>query len=197
LATESRRVFKAASIGLAAVCLVACVEDTPVTPAAHDLIVHAILDAGARDQYVIVQSTDGSFAGQVAVAGATVTMTLPNGATVAAGEEADSNVAQGVQKQPVISPVYHFALDRLGISLVPGGTYQLRVAVPDGRVVTGRTTIPNAIPVSVGRDTRRTSRSRGAAVCSPCSRTPRCRCRERFLSSASWRDPARARPPAS
>jgi hypothetical protein len=153
LATESRRVFKAASIGLAAVCLVACVEDTPVTPAAHDLIVHAILDAGARDQYVIVQSTDGSFAGQVAVAGATVTMTLPNGATVAAGEEADSNVAQGVQKQPVISPVYHFALDRLGISLVPGGTYQLRVAVPDGRVVTGRTTIPNAIPVSVGRDT--------------------------------------------
>src|SRR5262249_19061245 len=30
--------------------------------------------------------------------------------------------------------------------LIPGGTYQLRVVVPDGRTVTGRTTIPNAVP---------------------------------------------------
>jgi hypothetical protein len=28
----------------------------------------------------------------------------------------------------------------LGVSLVPGGTYRLRVVVPDGRVVTGHTT---------------------------------------------------------
>jgi hypothetical protein len=153
LATESRRVFAAAIAGLAAVCLAACVEDTPVTPTAHALVVHAVLDAGARDQWVIVQATDGSFTGQVAVAGAAVTMTLPNGAIVVAAEEPDSNVAQGMRQQPVISPVYHFALDRLGISLVPGGTYQLRVVVPDGRVVTGHTTIPNAIPISVGRDT--------------------------------------------
>jgi hypothetical protein len=153
LATESRRVFAVAGVGLAAVCLAACVEDTSVTPTAHALVVHAVLDAGARDQWVIVQSTDGSFAGQVAVAGAIVTMRLPNGTTVAAAEEPDSNVAQGVPQPPGISPVYHFALDRLGTPLVPGGTYQLRVVVPDGRVVTGRTTIPNAIPVPVGRDT--------------------------------------------
>jgi Domain of unknown function (DUF4249) len=141
------------SAGLAAVCLAACVEDTAVTPTAHALLVHAVLDAGARDQWVIVQATDGSFAGQIAVAGATVIMTLPNGATVVAAEERDGNVAEGMQQQPVVSPVYHFALDRLGIALVPGRTYQLRVVVPDGRAVTGRTTIPNAIPVSVGRDT--------------------------------------------
>ena len=153
MATESRRLFALVSVGLAAVCLAACVDDTPVTPSAHALLVHSVLDAGARDQWVIVQSTDGSFAGQVAVAGATVTMTLPNGATVTAAEEPDSTVAQGVREQPVISPVYHFALDRSGIALVPGGTYQLRVVVPDGRVVTGRTTIPNAIAVSAVRDT--------------------------------------------
>jgi len=141
------------SAGLAAVCLAACVEDTAVTPTAHALLVHAVLDAGARDQWVIVQATDGSFAGQIAVAGATVIMTLPNGATVVAAEERDGNVAEGMQQQPVVSPVYHFALDRLGIALVPGGTYQLRVVVPDGRAVTGRTTIPNAIPVFIGRDT--------------------------------------------
>ena len=153
MAIESRRLVALVSAGFVAVCLAACVEDTPVTPTAHALVVHATLDAGTRDQWVIVQATDGSFAGQVAVAGATVTMTLPNGATVAAAEEPDSGVAQGIGQQPLISPLYHFALDRLGISLVPGGSYQLRVVVPDGRVVTGRTTIPNAVPVSVGRDT--------------------------------------------
>jgi hypothetical protein len=141
------------SLGLAAACGTACVEDTSVTPTAHDLVVHAILDAGAHDQYVIVQSTDGALSAQAPVAGATVTMTLPNGATVAAAEEANTTVAPTFFPEPPISHVYHLSLDRLGISLVPGGTYQLRVVAPDGRVVTGHTTIPAATAATLGPDT--------------------------------------------
>jgi hypothetical protein len=140
-------------LGLAAVCADACVDTTSVAPAAHDLVVHAILDAGARDQYVIVQSTNGAISAQAPVAGATVTMTLPNGATVTAAEESNSTVAPTFSPEPPVSRVYHFSLDRLGISLVAGGTYRLRVVVPDGRVVTGHTTIPAATAVLLATDT--------------------------------------------
>jgi hypothetical protein len=131
----------------------ACVEDTPVTPAAHDLVVQAILDPGVPNQYVIVQATTGALSSQTAVAGATVSMTLPNGATVSSAEVSDSNVAQPLSDEPRIAPVYRFSLGQLGVSLVPGGTYRLRVVVPDGRVVTGHTTIPSATPATVASDT--------------------------------------------
>ncbi|MGH7621996.1 MAG: hypothetical protein ACREMU_06615, partial [Gemmatimonadaceae bacterium] len=48
--------------------------------------------------------------------------------------------------EPPVGTVYHFALGTR--TLTPGETYRLRVVTPDGRVVTGATTIPNTVPVS-------------------------------------------------
>jgi hypothetical protein len=140
---------------LAALCAVGCSDVISVKPTAHDLVVQSVLDAGSRDQWVIVQSTDGSYVGQIPVTGATVTMTLPGGATITAVERADSTIAQAFSTQPSVSVVYHFSLTQLGggVSLVPGGTYRLRVVVPDGRVVTGQTTIPFATAALFGSDT--------------------------------------------
>ena len=44
--------------------------------------------------------------------------------------------------------------------MIPGGTYQLRVVVPDGRTVTGRTTIPNAVPSTAALPTQTIDRDR-------------------------------------
>jgi len=52
-----------------------------------------------------------------------------------------------------MTSAYRVSLDRYNTALVAGGTYQLHVTVPDGRIVTGTTTIPNIdvpaiVPVS-------------------------------------------------
>jgi hypothetical protein len=133
----------------------ACFESSVITTTstAHDLVIQALLDAGSRDQYVIVQTIGASIADQIPVAGATVTLMLPNGTSVTAIEELNTGVATPEPGEPAISRVYHFPLGGMGIPLVPGGTYRLRVVVPDGRVATGRTTIPNAAPATIAGDT--------------------------------------------
>jgi hypothetical protein len=122
-----------------------CVDRSPVAPNADVLIVQSVLDAGARDQYVVVQATDGAIAQQTAVDGATVTLELPDGRVLSAVAERDSGRVIPRSGEPAVGTVYHFALGT--DTLTPGATYRLRIVTPDGRVATGATTIPSATPV--------------------------------------------------
>jgi uncharacterized protein DUF4249 len=142
LRTDVRCVLAAAALA----GLLGCVDQSLVAPSANVLIVQAVLDAGAPDQYVVVQQTNGAIARQVAVDGATVSLTFPDGHVLAAVAEHDSMRVERDGNGPPIGTVYHFALGAQ--PLVPGGTYHLRVATPDGRVVTGTTTIPSATPAA-------------------------------------------------
>lgn len=126
--------------------LLGCVDQLPVTPNANALIVQAVLDAGAPDQYVIVQQTEGAISQEFAVEGATVTLIFPDGQALDAVAEHDPKRVEVDGNEPPVGTIYHFALGAR--ALTPGGTYQLRVVTPDGRVVTGETTIPHMQPVS-------------------------------------------------
>jgi hypothetical protein len=138
------------AIAMAVACsLAACIEHTPTEPSANALIVHAVLDAASRDQYVVVQSTNGAASATFGVTGAVVTLQLPDGQTVRAAEERDSVHAIAPRTEPPLTTIYHFSLDRLGFSVIPGATYHLRVVVPDGRIVTGVTIVPSTVPVTV------------------------------------------------
>jgi hypothetical protein len=132
-----------------AAALTACVDQTAITPTADELVVQAVLDAGAGDQYVLVQSTTGGVSSATTVSSATVTLTLPDGRVVRATEELDTTEVRSTNKAlPRIKTVYRFALDTLGVALVPGGVYGLRVETPSGGLVTGITRIPTA-PVAI------------------------------------------------
>jgi hypothetical protein len=135
-----------AVLSLPALSLAGCVDQSPITPSADTIIIEGVLDAGSRDQYVIVRSTTGATSSATDIAGAIVTLGTPGGALWRADEEHDTVTTKtsGVTRVRV-SIRYHISLDRLGATLVPGGTYTLRVAAPDGRVVSGATTLPNAI----------------------------------------------------
>jgi hypothetical protein len=133
---------------VASIVAVGCIEQGPVSPSLNlnELIVHAVLDAGSQHQYVVVQTTAGSVSAQRAVTGAAVTLTTPDGSTLTADEVRDSLIATGPSRMPRITTVYAFDLARAGMSLVAGGTYRLRIVAPDGREVTGETTMPDALP---------------------------------------------------
>jgi hypothetical protein len=135
--------------GCVALALVAsawtCVDQTPVSPAANAIVVHAVLDASARNQRVLVQTTDGRIASQEIVSGATVVILTPDGRTLAADQVIDSASAFGVGAAPPVYSYYQISLDKYGVSLVPGSTYRLHVTLPDGREVTGSTTVPSAV----------------------------------------------------
>jgi hypothetical protein len=130
----------------AAAVATACVDQSPVDPSADTLVVQAVLDAAANEQFIIVQATNGAIGGLRAVSGASVTITLPDGRSLAADEDRDSTVVGVRSGEPRVTTVYRLVLDRLGVVLTPGGTYRLRIVVPDRRVVTGATTIPSIAP---------------------------------------------------
>ena len=131
------------------VFLAACVEHAPVVPSANELVVQAVLDAGASDQYVVVQTTTGALASATAVSGAQVSLELPDGRTILASEERDTTRLVTRYFEQPLSSVYHFPLRSLGTTVQPGGAYRLRVTTRDGRVVTGRTVVPSAVAVSL------------------------------------------------
>lgn len=117
----------------------ACVEQEFITPpVGNTLVVHGVLDPSSRDQVVAVQIARGSTTRLESVTGASVLLTLPDGRQVQATTDTATTPFD-----------YHFRLDGLGFELVPGGTYRLEIRVPDGRVVTGHTTIPLTQPVSL------------------------------------------------
>lgn len=139
--TTNRRI----ALALAGVVCAACVEQSPVSPNAPTLVVHAVLDGAAAAQFVVVQYTDGLLSHQRAVTGAVVTITAPDGHVFTGTETLDTTVVAASKDVPQVGTVYRVALGQEGTTLVPGGTYTLRVATPSGSAaVTGRTTIPFA-----------------------------------------------------
>ena len=134
--------------------LSACIEQELIAaPSGNALVVHAVLDPASRDQVVAVQFARGSPERMETVVGATVLLALPDGRRVQAAEAAPSTSPAAASESASTAFVYHFALDELGFELVPGGTYQLEVRVPDGRIVSGHTTIPLAQPSSLDAPT--------------------------------------------
>lgn len=122
-----------------------CVDQNPVAPDAHAIVVHAVLDASAHDQIVIVQTTDGRLPTQRVVSGAAVVILTPDGRVLTADEVVDSLYGVGAGNPPPIKSYYRISLDKYGVALVPGSTYRLRITLPDGRAVTGSTTIPSVM----------------------------------------------------
>jgi hypothetical protein len=141
-----------------AAAAVGCVETTPVSPDANTLVVHAVLDPGVRHQIVVVQATTGALSAQMQVTGAVVTITTPDGRTLTAVERHDTAAVTGDVPFPTVTTIYD--IDAGGAGLIPGGTYQLRVVAPDGRTVTARTTIPNAVPSTAVAPARTIDRDR-------------------------------------
>jgi hypothetical protein len=136
----------------------ACIETTSVSPDANTLVVHAVLDPGVRHQIVVVQTTTGAVAEQRQVTGAVVTIVTPDGRSLKAVERRDTTAVTGRAAFPAVTTIYDADVGDAG--LIPGGTYQLRVVVPDGRTVTGRTTIPNAVPSTAVTTTQTIDRDR-------------------------------------
>jgi hypothetical protein len=145
-------------LAAAAAGLSACIETTSVSPDANTLIVHAVLDPGVQHQIIVVQTTTGAVAQQRQVTGAAVTIATPDGRTLTAVERRDTASVVGLLSMPKVTTIYD--VDVGGAGLIPGGTYQLRVVVPDGRTVTGRTTIPIAVPSTTTPPTRTIDRDR-------------------------------------
>jgi hypothetical protein len=73
-------------------------------------------------------------------------------------ERRDTAAVTGFVRFPTVTTIYD--LDVSAAGLIPGGTYQLRVVAPDGRTVTGRTTIPNAVPSTTTAPTQTIDRTR-------------------------------------
>jgi hypothetical protein len=135
-----------------------CVETTSVKPDGNTLVVHAVLDPSAQHQIIVVQATTGAVAEQRQVTGAAVTIATPDGRTLTAVERRDSTSVPGRNPFPAVTTIYDVDLGAGG--LIPGGAYQLRVVAPDGRTVTGRTTIPNAVPSTAAAPTQTIDRDR-------------------------------------
>ena len=142
----------------------ACVETTSVSPDANTLVVHAVLDPGVQHQIIVVQTTTGAVAAQRQVTGAVVTIATPDGRTLTAVERRDTAAVTVPKCEhcflpfPTVTTIYD--LDVGGAGLIPGATYQLRVVAPGGRKVTGRTTIPNAVPSTATAPTQTIDRDR-------------------------------------
>jgi hypothetical protein len=143
---------------LAAAATVACVETTAVTPNANTLVVHAVLDPSVQHQIIVVQTTTGAAAEQRQVTGAVVTIATPDGRTLTAVQRRDTTAVTGEVPFPTVTTIYDVDVGSAG--LIPGGTYQLRVVVPDGRTVTGRTTIPNTVAPPIALPTQTIDRDR-------------------------------------
>jgi hypothetical protein len=123
----------------------ACVDQSPIGPSANAIIVHAVLDASTTNQYIVVQTTTGAINSQKQVTGANVVITAPDGRALVAQEVRDSTVFIA-SSGPRVDKVYRISLDQYGGALVAGGTYHLHITLPDGREVTGATTIPRVAP---------------------------------------------------
>jgi hypothetical protein len=126
-----------------------------VEPSPSQVVVHAVLDAGSRDQLVLLERThsgvgrrgSGSFVGgEEPVLNAEVTLTTPTGESLVASED------RRVDSTSSVLGLYRISLDRYAVSLVPGGIYTLRVRVPGGEEVTGTATLPRG-PALVPADT--------------------------------------------
>ncbi|MEP6622702.1 MAG: hypothetical protein ABJE47_25495, partial [bacterium] len=128
-------------------------EQSVVSPSASTLIVHAVLDANQRDQYIVLQGTNGLVSEQAEVPNALVTITDPDGRVMTAEEVRDDTLFATKGGQKRLSTAYHISLDRYNATLVPGATYTLRIVAPSGTVISGSTVIPAGAAIPPGTST--------------------------------------------
>jgi hypothetical protein len=95
------------------------------------------------DQTIIVQTTTGAEIQQKDVKGAHVTITSPGARTIVAAEVVDTAPSPFQGAPPTIRTRYRASFRDIG-GVVGGATYTLHIVLPDGREVTGRTTVPSA-----------------------------------------------------
>lgn len=136
----------------------ACIETTAVSPDANTLVVHAVLDPAVQHQIIVVQKTTGLVDEQLQVTGAMVTIATPDGRTLTAVERRDTVAVTGFVPFPTVTTIYD--IDAGSTGLIPGGTYRLRVVAPDGRTVTGQTTIPTAVSPAAAAPSQTIDRAR-------------------------------------
>jgi hypothetical protein len=167
--------LRPALAALALVALVAGCELGQVTVAAPraQLVVHSVLNPGARTQWVLVERTltgtvtipeDARFdpndpirsGSGVPVSGAIVTVTGADGLVLRGVEERAPTTRLG-------TGVYRLDLPNAA-HLRPGERYTLRVQAADGGVVTGSTRIPSVAPVAAPTTTERFDRERDTVV---------------------------------
>ena len=117
--------------------------EQPLPAGNREVVVHSILDPSRRYQLVTLSMTDGAQEVQQELDEATVSITAPDG-TVMTAQQDSARDPNG--KAINALPDYRVDLQTLGMSLVPGGTYKLRVVVRSGAIITGETTIPDATP---------------------------------------------------
>ena len=128
-----------------------CVNlESPAPPTPPQLVVHAVLDASADQQFLLLYrartgqpSSTGSNSHDQPIGGATVTVTAPNGRVMTANELAPDST-------PFPPGSYAFTPQRYGVTVATGGTYSLHIRIPSGEVVSGTTTIP-VVPASSTR----------------------------------------------
>jgi hypothetical protein len=153
---------------LFAATLASCeIGKVTVPPSAPSVVVHAVLNAGAINQVVLLEQTlsgvaevpDTNFdgadpiasAGGLPISGATVEIIDSTGRAVRGVEDQiTSNSIQrgtGVYRVPIA-----------GATLVLGARYQLRIRTPDGKLVTAFTRVPRADVRSTGALTRTMNR---------------------------------------
>lgn len=147
------------SLALATLCvaLSACeLPREPLAPTEPTLIVHGVLSSSASSQVILLEE---SWSGRrfvptlpfnaadpiitnrgLAVSGATVTLTLPDGHLLTAREDA------AVRSDGLGAGVYRVAL--AGAQLQGGGAYRLQVLTRDGRALDADTRMPSAPPTA-------------------------------------------------
>lgn len=124
-----------------------------VAPPAPAVVVHAVLNAGAPEQVILLES---SLTGRLEIddevdfdpldpirtaGGAPIT-----GADVRLLPASDSVGVPAVETRVGSRGTGRYTVDRAALAIVPGQRYRLRVRTTDGRVVTGETTVPGAPP---------------------------------------------------
>lgn len=139
---------------------VACMNlENPTAVTRPELVVHAILDARAGLQTILVYqartgtdsvSVTGGIGDDEPINDASVTVTAPDGTTMIARQR-DSLFSLGPGE-------YGFMPSRYAVDMTHGGTFTLRVRTSSGEEVTGTTTIPVAPPADTSNITVATFR---------------------------------------
>jgi hypothetical protein len=135
--------------------LAGCAEEIAVSPQANAFVVHAVLDAGSDNQYVVLQRTLGNTPTQQGVSGATVQIITPAGKVMTATETRDS-IRVVPTSVPANRIAYRLRLSDWGERLLPGADYSLRIRVSGAEEITGTTRIPgdsSKLSVPVNTDT--------------------------------------------
>jgi hypothetical protein len=112
-----------------------CIEKTPLGPGADVVVVHAVLNPTASVQHVDVRHSAHEVTGGIAVHGATVTLTAPDGSVRVASEVASDGSN------------FDARYDVDAGALIAGQPYHLRVVTADGTITEGNAIVPTTQPL--------------------------------------------------